>query len=102
MLGVTVPVGKFDLKASVLYSDADNWGDATQIAVGGNYNLSKRTDIYTAYSYIDADDTRAGFVAVPGSPAVNNISPLVTGVGDAGNSGRGLGQGFQLGLRHKF
>jgi predicted porin len=101
-LGVTVPVGKVDIKGSIMYSDADNWGDATQYAIGANYNLSKRTDIYTAYSYIDADDTRTGFQPVPGAPAVAGISPLSTGVGDANNTGRGMGQGFQLGLRHKF
>ena len=100
LLGVTVPVGKFDLKASVLYSDADNWGDATQSAIGANYNLSKRTDIYTAYSYIDADDTRSGAVALPG--VGSSLAPLTGGVGDASNTGRGMGQGFQLGLRHKF
>jgi predicted porin len=98
-LGVTVPVGKFDLKGSILFSDADNWGDATQYAIGANYNLSKRTDIYTAYSYIDADDTRAGAVALQG---VGGLSPVTGGVGDANNSGRGMGQGVQLGLRHKF
>ena len=92
LLGVTVPVGKIDIKGSILFSDADNWGDATQYAIGANYNLSKRTDIYTAYSYIDADDTRA----------VATSLVRTRGVGDAGNTGRDLGQGFQLGLRHRF
>ena len=98
-LGVTVPVGKIDIKGSILYSDADNWGDATQYAIGANYNLSKRTDVYTAYSYIDADDTRAGAVALSG---VGGLAPVTGGVGDANNSGRGMAQGIQLGLRHKF
>ena len=90
-VGVTVPVGKVDIKASFLYSDADNWGDAQQYALGANYNLSKRTDIYAAYSYIDADNTRV--VASLASSA---------GVGDASYSGAGFGQGVQVGVRHKF
>ena len=98
-LGVTVPVGKVDLKASVMYSDADQWGDATQFAIGANYNLSKRTDIYSAYSFIDADDVRAGNKAAPG---VAGLAPTTGGVADAGNGGFGMSQGIQLGLRHKF
>ena len=101
-LGFTVPVGKIDIKGSILLSDADQWGDATQFAIGANYNLSKRTDIYTAYSYIDADDTRTGATRVAGGATVGGLAPTVTGVADAGNSGFGMAQGFTLGLRHKF
>jgi predicted porin len=94
MLGVTVPYGKWTGKASYLYSDGNRsaGGDAQQLAVGADYHLSKRTNFYTAYSWIDNSSNRMG------------------GVGDASNVGSyGSGatagvwqQGFQVGLRHTF
>jgi predicted porin len=89
-IGATVPVGKVDLKASYLFSDADQQGEAQQFAVGVNYNLSKRTDIYAAYSWLDQDDDRVVGLVSSG------------GVGDGSNSGIGYGQGAQVGVRHKF
>jgi predicted porin len=89
-IGATVPVGKVDLKGSILFSDASDDGDATQYAIGLNYNLSKRTDVYAAYAYIDADEERT----------VGNFK--TSGVGDSNNDGYSYGQGFQIGLRHKF
>ena len=91
-VGLTVPVGKVDLKASYGYSDADQRGVANGFALGANYNLSKRTDLYTAYAWNDRDDDRiaAGALVVG------------TGVSDASNSGNAYGQGFQVGVRHKF
>ena len=95
MLGVTVPIGKVSLKASGNYSDYDNSGvkdSAYQIAVGADYALSKRTNLYTAYSFIDNDGRAAS-------------------VGDATQSGAGADsmgvakvyqQGFQMGVRHMF
>jgi predicted porin len=99
MLGATVPFGKFTGKASYIYSDGNSaaGGDAQQLAVGLDYNLSKRTNFYSAYSWIDNSDQR------------------MNGVGDASASGgydrqTGSGaypagvwqQGFQVGLRHMF
>jgi len=94
MAGVTVPVGKFDIKGSYMFSDGNNaaGGNAQQIALGANYNLSKRTDLYTAYSFIDNDSAR-----------FNNVTIRRAGVvGDASNSGLDAQQGFQVGIRHKF
>ena len=70
-------------------------GDAQQFAVGLDYNLSKRTALYSAYSFINNDDKR------------------LAGTGDAsnggtynGNAGTPLGgvfqQGVQVGVRHSF
>ncbi len=55
MLGATVPFGKFSAKGSYIYSDGNTaaGGDAQQLALGLDYNLSKRTNFYSAYSWID-------------------------------------------------
>lgn len=96
MIGATVPFGKWTGKATYVYSDGNKsaGGDAQQFAVGLDYNLSKRSTIYTAYSYINNDDKR------------------MSGTGDAGQggsyaAGNGYGagvwqQGFQVGLTHRF
>ena len=97
MLGATAPFGKFVGKASYIYSDGNRsaGGDAQQFALGLDYNLSKRTALYSAYSFIDNQDQRFG------------------ATGDASNSGAfGSGngyayggvfqQGVQVGVRHMF
>jgi len=96
MLGATVPFGKFVGKGSYIYSDGNTaaGGDAQQLALGLDYNLSKRTNLYSAYSWIDNSDKR------------------INGVGDAtanGSYSAGNGypggvwqQGFQVGVRHMF
>jgi predicted porin len=97
MLGVTAPFGKFTGKASYIYSDGNTsaGGDSQQLAIGLDYNLSKRTNLYSAYSWINNDDQR------------------LSAVGDASNSGAyAAGNGialpgvfqqvFQVGVRHSF
>lgn len=95
MIGATVPLGKFAIKTSYLFSDGNTaaGGNAQQFALGANYSLSKRTDLYTAYSWIDNDSAKQ-----------NNGSYLrrAADVGDASNSGLGAQQGFQVGVRHLF
>jgi predicted porin len=98
MLGLTVPVGKVNLKTSVGFSDynGENFsglrGQATQYAFGADYALSKRTNLYSAYSLIDGQSARAG---------------TLMGTGDASNSGMAatgnpFQQGFTMGVRHQF
>jgi len=94
LLGASMPFGKFTAKGSYVYSDGDQLGDAQQLALGLDYNLSKRTKFYSAYSWIDNDNIR------------------FSAVGDGSNSGAysaGNGyaagvwqQGFNIGLQHKF
>ena len=97
MLGATAPFGKFVGKASYMYSDGNRsaGGDAQQFAIGLDYNLSKRTALYSAYSFINNDDQR------------------LAAVGDASNgggyvAGNGVAlpgvfqQGVQVGVRHMF
>ena len=99
MIGATVPLGKWDLQGSYIFSDGNSTygGDAQQVALGAKYNLSKRTNFYTAYSYIDnsstrnaavGDATNTGYAAAPGT------------VGALG--GIAWQQGFQVGVRHQF
>ena len=64
--------------------------DATQYAIGYNYNLSKRTDLYAIYAYIKnqndgqyapgAASAPGGFTSVPGQ----------------------AGKAMQFGIRHRF
>lgn len=100
LLGATVPLGKFALKGSVNHSDfnggsrAAAWqhGSATQYAIGADYNLSKRTSLYSAYSLIDAQQSRSGSVTMTDSASNNgNAAP-----------GNPWLQGFQMGIRHQF
>jgi len=95
MIGATVPVGKFAIKTSYMFSDGNTaaGGNAQQIALGLNYNLSKRTDLYTAYSFIDNDSAKQ-----PNGTTLRRVSV----VGDASNSGMAAQQGFQVGVRHLF
>jgi predicted porin len=96
MLGATVPFGKFAAKGSYIYSDGNSaaGGDAQQLALGLDYNLSKRTNLYSAYSWIDNSDKRingVGDASASGSYSAGNGNPA--GVWQ---------QGFQVGLRHMF
>jgi predicted porin len=100
MIGATIPVGKIDIKGAIYYSDADQFGDLWQYAIGANYNLSKRTDIYTAYSFVDADQQRL-LLGAATSAASASLGGSA-GVGDASQAGMGYAQGIQIGLRHKF
>lgn len=105
MIGATVPFGKATLKTSYTFSDGNTRanGNAQQFAVGANYALSKRTDLYTAYSLIDNDAAYRGNVRVGSRQAA---------VGDASNTGfasTAVGTtvvpyqaGFQVGVRHTF
>lgn len=95
LLAASVPFGKWTAKASYIYSDGKQYGDSQQLAMGLNYNLSKRTDIYSAYSWIDNTGSRMS--------AVNDASN--NGTYAAGNGFPTAGvwqQGFQLGVRHRF
>ena len=99
LVGLTAPIGKFAVKGSYMFSDGNSnaGGNAQQYAFGADYNLSKRTNFYAAYSLIDNDSARVNGVRVSRSAAV----------GDATNSGFATGtvayqQGFQFGVRHQF
>lgn len=99
MLGATVPLGKFALKTSVTYSDFNGdtnsplKGTATQYAFGADYALSKRTNLYSAYSVIDSGAARAGTIM-----GMNDAQ----GNGGVAATGNPFQQGIQVGVRHQF
>jgi predicted porin len=99
MLGATVPVGKVSLKTSVTYSDYNGQaasglqGAATQYAIGADYALSKRTNLYSAYSFQDSPVARSATILGMGDAAHNG------GTAGAGNP---FQQGIQMGVRHQF
>ncbi len=90
MLGVTVPVSAAGrVLASYNHTKLDVSGaaadpKASQWAIGYEHDLSKRTNLYVAYSDI------------------NNKKGAAFSVGDSSNGGAGYQKGFNLGIRHKF
>lgn len=87
LIGVTAPFGGVQWRVS--YQSMDGGGtlgnqEATMMAVGGSYALSKRTALYFTYSYIDNDAT-AFTVGSGSSLAVGNTS-----------------KGYDIGIRHSF
>jgi predicted porin len=85
LLGVAVPFGATTVMASYIYKDDRNQAnrDANQIAVGATYAMSKRTDVYGAYSRI------------------KNKHGAAYTVGNATEAGTGC-IAFNVGMRHAF
>ena len=87
MLGVSVPLGAGEVKGSYTWGNSTNDGlKGDQIALGYVYNLSKRTALYTTYSYINNDGKKAIY-AMDGTTAPK-----------LGNSQWGL----DFGVTHRF
>ncbi|UCV11077.1 porin [Dechloromonas denitrificans] len=98
MVGLSAPIGKVTVKGSYMLSDGNYaaGGNAQQYAVGADYALSKRTNLYTAYSMIDNDSEVKNGVRITRGASVS----------DASNSGftgtTAYQSGFQVGVRHQF
>jgi predicted porin len=89
LIGAVAPFGQWNFKIS--YSQVEGDGavagnDASQVAVGVDYNLSRRTAWYATYSTI-SNDGKAAYKVLGASPALS-----------AGNTS----QGVQIGVRHSF
>jgi predicted porin len=87
LLGVTAPLGPVELRVShqrMAGSGRLDGQEATMVAVGGVYPLSRRTALYVTYSRIDNDGT--SFTVAPGGPL------------NRGNTS----DGYELGIRHAF
>lgn len=87
VLGVSVPTGKWLLRAS--YHDYQGKGgisnrSANQLSLGAAYNLSRRTALYTTFARIS--NTNTAFTVATGSPLT---------------AGRNS-SGYEFGLRHSF
>jgi predicted porin len=85
LIGATVPVGLGRVILSAVHKDDRSKPnqDATLLAVGYSYNLSKRTDLYVAYGHID-NRSGAGYT-------VNSAIDIGSG-----------NRAFNLGMRHLF
>ena len=88
-IGAAAPYGQWNFKAT--WGQADGTGlrsaiGATQWALGVDYNLSKRTALYAAYSAID-DDASSRFRVTAQASALS-----------AGNNSTGA----EFGVRHIF
>lgn len=91
LLGVTVPIGVGELRAS--YSSYDrkrSADDYRKLMLGYGYNLSKRTELYGTYARVDNQGRTSHMVSSAGL----NIQGL--------NGPGGTGKGLELGLRHAF
>lgn len=92
LLGVSVPLGAHEIRASYVRSDATggtaayNASDANQLALGYVHNLSKRTAMYGTVSRI-SNKGGATFAIAGGNPGIT-----------AG----GKSSGYELGMRHSF
>ena len=87
LLGVSVPMGQGTINASYVRTDQKNSSnDVTQIALGYQYALSKRTTIYGTGSRLDNKGALA--LSIPG----HTSNPIA-----GGNS-----TGLEVGLRHTF
>jgi predicted porin len=90
-VGVSAPFGQWNFKASYGATNGkdrlDNI-DATQWAIGADYNLSKRTALYGTWSSINND---------AGARFVTSGQSAIPGAGTQFNS-----NGFQVGVRHSF
>lgn len=96
LLGVSVPMGAGEIKASYNWGKLDKNASATendrrqnQLAVGYVHNLSKRTALYTTYARLNASG--AGATASMG---------LTSTAATAGNGVSATG--YDIGVRHSF
>ena len=95
LLGLTVPLGASTLKASYVNSKGAQGSntvdfDAKQIALGYQYDLSKRTALYATLSSLNNDGNAA------------TGSRFTIGSGPAMTVGGATSKGYALGLRHSF
>lgn len=85
IIGVAAPMGALTLKATYISKKVDGEKAGTQTAVGGVYDLSKRTSVYAAYSTLSNE---AGFGNVVGSAVAS--------------TGGVTSKGFEFGVKHNF
>lgn len=59
LIGATVPVGAFDLKAMYAANDVDVVGETKKAGIGAHYNLSKRTKVFVDATKVGGSATAA-------------------------------------------
>lgn len=101
LLGLTVPVGGGNILASYsvgTYQIGAATGNdkAKQASLGYTYALSKRTNLYAAYSHFSVDDGLVGASSLYGNPYYgDNTQSYAVGAGNSAN-------GFDFGIRTQF
>jgi predicted porin len=97
LLGAVVPAGPGEIHASVVRSDlANSSDDATLVALGYVYNLSKRSAIYGTYAHVSNKGAARFSVSGGTTPGGNgNSSP-------GGPTAGGKSTGLEFGIRHFF
>lgn len=85
IVAVSAPVGALTLKASYVNKDSDSGKIGSQVAVGGVYDLSKRTSVYATYSAITNE---AGYG--------NTVGSAVASAGAVDS------KGYEFGVKHSF
>lgn len=98
-LGAKVPFGNTSLLASYNYSkDKNNLNEkVSQLALGGSYAFSKRTDAYLTYALQTTSDGAEAAAA-----KVTDTSKYAYTISDGSNNGLGYRRGLNIGLRHRF
>jgi len=97
LLGVSVPLGAGEFKASYIRAKFDsNAAKGNQIALGYVYNLSKRTAVYTSYARISNSGNLFTYNNGRNTASFNSANPAISG-----NPG-GSTSGLDIGLRHSF
>jgi predicted porin len=91
-IGALIPVGRGKVRVSYIDANAKGPGidanDATQVAVGYLYDLSKRTSLYGTVARVN-NKGRAAFV-VDANPALPSPNPSQDSTG------------YEIGIRHSF
>ena len=93
MVGVQIPIGASNIKIDAVRSSgsSDAFG-ATQLGLGYEYNLSKRTVLYTNY----------GRISNKGNPASVGATFVSSSGGPAGILKGETSTGYEAGIRHNF
>jgi len=93
LIGAVVPIGVAEIHASYNKMDAGSGDGAKMAAIGGVYNLSKRTALYATFSQLSNEGTFKQSVDFSYPAAVSGGTPVTPG---------GRSRGLELGLRHFF
>lgn len=89
-LGVKVPVGAGEIRASVArYDTVGSEADWRKLAIGYGHNLSKRTQLYATYARVNNDKGSQRAIGAQGLAA-------------PGNKLGGHSNGYEVGVRHFY
>jgi len=88
LFGVSAPFGALTLKASIVSKKVGSAKAGTQNAIGGVYDLSKRTSVYGTYSTLKNE--------------IGYANTVNGGVASAASTAANKSSGYEFGLKHAF